>query len=549
MNLKRIKIFFGIFSILSLLLAGRLWYIQLIGHKELSAAAAMQQQVAIVGLDQRGTIYDRKMKPLTGSTTEYIYLTYKDRVDEAFYEIMRGLGAGRRGSENSDYIIYASEQYGKEIAEKLAADYGTYIIEGAKRYEDSQSAAHVIGYVNTYDNRGISGIEYELNDILSTARGKVYGIADRNGSLLPGFSLRYEKEGTSGSDIVLTIDSDLQAIAEEVLSESDYDGAVVILDTKSGEILAIASTPMYNPNSVKDYIDSNGSELFNKCTQGEYPPVSIFKIVVTAAALENEICDENGRKIDENTVFYCAGKEVLAGIEIGCSTGGTEGHGKITLKDAFAYSCNCAFIQLGQLTGSENIIAMAEKMGFGEISLRDIPSVRQGNVTSAEDAAGDGIGNLSIGQGEMLATPLQIARMTNIIALQGNDIELSLLKNAEEITNRQSKKFTQRTVRTGILSQETAEMITALMSAVTDYGTARGIDREIEAAGKTGSAENRIYGEELVHGWFTGFFPVSDPQYTITVFAENGRSGRTAAVPIFEKIVEKMQEQGLYRMQ
>ena len=145
-------------------------------------------------------------------------------------------------------------------------------------------------------------------------------------------------------------------------------------------------------------------------------------------------------------------------------------------------------------------------------------------------------GNLSIGRGEMLATPLQgLSRMTNIIALQGNDIELSTFKKCRGDNGYgRAKSLRRELYRTGILSQETAEMITALMSAVTDYGTASRNDREIEAAGKTGSAENRIYGEELVHGWFTGFFPVSDPQYTITVFAENGRSGRTAAVPYFE---------------
>lgn len=139
--------------------------------------------------------------------------------------------------------------------------------------------------------------------------------------------------------------------------------------------------------------------------------------------------NKDGRLEDKNTMFHCTGKEKLSGIEIGCSTGGKDGHGDISLEQAFAYSCNCAFIQLGKLTGSENIIDMAEKLGLGEAPISDLPSVRRGNVTTLENAVGDGIGNLSIGQGEMLVTPLQVARLTNIIARRGNDVELSLIKN------------------------------------------------------------------------------------------------------------------------
>ncbi len=544
MNKKRGKIFLAIVFAVSAALAGRLFYIQIVGYDELCAAAAVQQQVTIVGLDRRGTIYDRNMVPFTGGSTEYVYLTHRERVDNDFYDIMERIGAKGRGSASSDYAVYVSDTYDEETADMLAEKYSSYIIEGSKRYEEVQTAAHVIGYVNTYDNKGISGIEYELNDILSAPSGRIYAIAGRDGAFLPGMPLREEtKSGDDSSlkDIVLTLDTKIQAVAEKALSESEHSGAVTIIDTKSGEILAIASTPVYNPNSVKDYIDSGDKELINKCTQGEYPPGSVFKIVVTAAALENDVKDKNGRTVDRNTMFHCAGKEKLAGIEIGCSTGGKNGHGDITLEEAFAYSCNCAFIQLGKLAGSENIIDMAERLGLGSTPLADLPSVKSGNVTLPENAVGDGIGNLSIGQGEMLTTPLQIARLTNIIAMKGNDTELSLIKNIDELNRAYGSRYKQRKVSVNVISEETAEAITRMMRQTVRYGTARGIDSEIEAAGKTGSAETGTQEGAAVHGWFTGFFPASDPKYTITVFIENGRSGRASAVPVFKSIVSEME--------
>jgi len=259
MNKKRGKIFLAIVFAVSVALAGRLFYIQIVGYDELCAAAAVQQQVTIVGLDRRGTIYDRNMVPLTGGSTEYVYLTHRERVDNDFYDIMERIGAKGRGSASSDYAVYVSDTYDEETADMLAEKYSSYIIEGSKRYEEVQTAAHVIGYVNTYDNKGISGIEYELNDILSAPSGRIYAIAGRDGAFLPGMPLREEtKSGDDSSlkDIVLTLDTKIQAVAEKALSESEHSGAVTIIDTKSGEILAIASTPVYNPNSVKDYIDS-----------------------------------------------------------------------------------------------------------------------------------------------------------------------------------------------------------------------------------------------------------------------------------------------------
>ena len=167
--------------------------------------------------------------------------------------------------------------------------------------------------------------------------------------------------------------------------------------------------------------------------------------------------------------------------------------------------------------------------------MKDIPNINTGSVTQNKDAQGAGIGNLSIGQGNMLVTPLQIARLTNMIANNGNDIELSLIKNSDEIATVSadfSKRYSKRKLISGVISEDTSEKLRQMMRLTAEYGTASIKNSSISFAGKTGSAEDG----KAVHGWFTGFAPAENPKYTITVFVEEGKSGRAAAVPIFNKI-------------
>ncbi len=529
---KRGRIIFIMFTFVIALLCGRLVYIQLLAGSELAEAAERQQMIRLVGADGRAFIYDRNMTPLTGINREYVYIIKKDgKSAQGIVNLLAALKAKPVAGAGKDYYVYAGSNYDKRYADMLVSRYGAYILECDRRYSDNQAAAHVIGYINPYDNTGVSGIEEELNDLLSSAERKTYVYADREGRILSGAgSVLLGTE--AAQDIVLTIDMRMQSDLEDILAQQDKNCAAVIVDCGSGEILAMASTPVYNPNNVAAYIESENGELLNKVTQGEYPPGSIFKLVVAAAALEKGV-------IDGNSTFYCSGSEKFGNIEIGCSTGGEEGHGEINLNDAFAYSCNSAFIQMGKRVGSEDIIKMARAMGLGEVPIRDIPNICNGHVTENKDAQGAGIGNLSIGQGSMLVTPLQVARVTNIIANSGNDIELSLIKNSDDIAAVSSafaESYTKRTVRSNVISADTARQLRHLMKLTAQYGTAASGNSNLSFAGKTGSAEDG----ETVHGWFTGFTPAEEPRYTITVFVEEGKSGRASAVPIFNEIAESL---------
>jgi peptidoglycan glycosyltransferase/penicillin-binding protein 2 len=265
-------------------------------------------------------------------------------------------------------------------------------------------------------------------------------------------------------------------------------------------------------------MDSSNGELINKVTQGTYPPGSVFKIVVAAAALESGISPDK--------VFECTGSETINGHTVKCETGGEKGHGKISFKDAFAVSCNCAFIQAGQAAGAEAIIDMAERMGMGQTVLESFPDEQKGRIMSVQNSKGAAIANLSIGQGENLVTPLQVAAMTAIVANGG-------IKTGVKIVNEEN-------LSEECISPEIAAELQKMMEETIISGTGRGLDLYVTAGAKTGSAESYQSGNDVIHGWITGYVPADNPQYVVTVFVEDGKSGRSSAGPLFCQLVNYM---------
>lgn len=526
---KRWRVLWAVFLVMMGLLACRAAYIQLAGHEDLTAAAKTQQQITLEGADTRGIIYDRNGTPIVGAHKEYIYIIEKENYDGETQNALNSVYAEEVPNEGSDYKVFTSALYSKTVGERLIRNSEAYILEADRRYSDDQSAVHIIGYVNPKDKSGASGLELMYDDQLSLLNRKVSAVADVQGKLLQGYGLTVT---TSADDdlfvkdgITTTLELGLQKKAEQVLSECANDGAVVVTDCSTGQIMAAASTPVFDPSDIETYIDSDGGELINKITQGEYPPGSIFKIVVAAAALE--------AGYDPDMTFFCSGSETVNGHTVKCNTGGESGHGQITLEQAFAYSCNCAFVQLGQKTGAAAVIEMAEKLGLGETVLDGYPGEKTGNLMTLEQSGGAAIANLSIGQGETLVTPLQIAHLTATIANGGVDTETSLIMNNE--------------LSEGVrcMSEETAEELQKFMEATVEYGTGSGMEISVSAGAKTGSAESTQSGSDVIHGWMTGYIPADDPEYVITVFMEDGKSGRTSAGPVFAEIAEYINEKNM----
>lgn len=527
---KRIRVLTVCFITLIGVLVLRLAYIQLLGNYELTEAARKQQDILLEGADTRGVIYDRNGTPIAGDNREYIYIIKSDDCDGETQNALNAVQAEEIKGENSDYRVFTSDQYDKSIGKRLISNSGAYIMMANRRYEEDQPAVHIIGYINPKDKSGASGLELMYDEELSMLDRKVAAAADVQGTLLQGYGLTvttsadeddYVKEG-----ITTTLDLGVQKKAEQVLSGCGKNGAVVVTKCRTGEIVAATSTPIFDPSSIESYMTSGTGELINKVTQGEYPPGSIFKIVVAAAALE-----AGG---DPERRFTCDGTETVNGHSVTCNTGGENGHGEITLEEAMAYSCNCAFIKLGQETGAEAIIDMAEKLGLGRTVLEGYPGEKDGNLMTSQQSGGAAIANLSIGQGETLVTPLQVAHMTSVLANGGVDMGLSVIMENEKEAE-------------GIrcLNSETVMTLQQMMNAVVKYGTAEGLDMSVSSGGKTGSAESVQGGKDVVHGWMTGYLPAEEPEYTVTVFVENGRSGKDSAGPVFAKIAEYLSSRGI----
>ena len=500
---KRIKILAAAFSVCLAALAVRAEYIQIEGHEELGEAARMQQSLKINGTDTRSIIYDRNGARITDSSTNYVYIIKRNMLDMNARRLLRAADAVEGDKTNDTYAIYHTENKNQNIREELEKTCNAYVIETGSRYSANQPAAHILGYLN--GNKGAAGIELKYQSRLYSAGNSTFVYTDGEGNILKGAGpyVSYAE-----NVFLTTIDLQIQKSTEKILKECEYDSAAVVLETKTGNVLAIASTPAYSPQQMAELLGSSSGCLVNKALQS-YPPGSIFKIVTAAAALE-------AGNVTDETEFYCTGEESFGDIKIKCMAA----HGKLNLQEAFAKSCNCAFIQLGQRAGYEAVKNMAQKMGIGTKAL-DFSEESCGQITAQQEAAGAGIANMAIGQGALLASPVQVARITNIIANGGIDKGIHII--SEKQKNRRA------------VSKKTADKITAMMRAVTVYGTGAGSAVPM-CAGKTGSAE----AGNMIHGWFTGFFPYDEPEYTITVFCEDGKSGGNSALKLFDQIAETL---------
>ena len=289
-NLKKVML---IAAVLAGLLVCRLFYIQITGNVELAAVTRMQSMIALEGGNTRGIIYDRNGSPLVADEKRFVYIINKKKMDSEALRILDSIGAHEVLNEENEYAVYSSESYEKYAGHRLISGYGAYILQASARYSDEQTAVHLIGYVNRSDSSGAAGLELMYDDQLSGFNRRIYAVADVKGGILPGRGLVITSDSEKDSSVIkgirTTVDKELQQAVEEIIQNVEKDCAVVILDASDGGVAAMACTPSFDPNDVGTHLESDGDELVNKATQGEYAPGSVFKIAVAAAALENGV--------------------------------------------------------------------------------------------------------------------------------------------------------------------------------------------------------------------------------------------------------------------
>ncbi len=521
---KRLQLLLGLAVLFWSVLAARLYYWQVVCHEELSAAAVSQYQVTAEGLDTRGAILDRNLQPLTGGTQQYYYFIKKERTDSRAMELLTAAGAEKVSAPqniSSGWDVYRTVYFDETVTWNLKEAYGVYTFSGMSRYSDNQTACHLIGYLNQSENRGVSGLEQMYEEILKPEDRSLTLWADGVGSLLLNVPPKQSGKWTlTRNHLVTTLDYGLQKFCESAFSTANLEGTVLVSDTESGEILAWVSSPSFNPNQIDAHLTEGGSNLVNRCIQGLYAPGSVFKVVVAAAALESGI-------VHPRDVYECTGKTEVNGVKLGCKAGPADGHGMVDMYDAMAVSCNCYFSQLGARLGTEKILDMARHLGFGAVVFESFPEESAGYLPASDECGPWDVSNLSIGQGKILVTPVQVQQMMGIVASGGMLHPLTVAADSGSDAKR-------------ILSEYTAVQLVDMLQQVMEEGTGSGMEWPGLAAGKTGTAEASRDGLLVNNCWFSGFCRTEEKCYTVTVLVEQGVSGSASAVPVFHDIYEYM---------
>lgn len=459
-----------------------------------------------------------------------------------------------------------------ELSEKNAEFAGINIVEEPIiSYTSGSLASHILGTVGKITQKELEGNQekYDMNDIIGKT-GIQYVFEDllkgENGIRQIDMNIDgtvtgeyIAQEAVAGSDIVLTIDSNLQAVAEEALKnninkiasggfyeKSDANaGAVVVMNVKTGEILAMASYPDYEPQlfidgiSTEKYQEYNEiSALFNRAISGTYAPGSIFKMITAIAGLESGVINTE-TKINDTGVHQFAHKPVCwYYTEYG------RGHGYLNVSQAIKHSCNYFFYEVGNRIGIDTIEKFAQYFGLGKKTQVELPSEASGTTASRSIAEkeertwylGETL-SAAIGQSYNNFTPIQMAKYISMLANGGKNIDVTLIKtiidsNGNEMSEQQIDEYVNNKLNFSNensedlnISQENLQAILEGMRGVTSEsgGTAYSTfaNFNIEVAGKTGTAQ----AGNKSNGWFAGFAPYINPEIAIVVVVENASSG------------------------
>ncbi|CEQ10639.1 peptidoglycan glycosyltransferase [[Clostridium] sordellii] len=538
--------------ILCLLIYGVLIYrlvdIQIINAKFYEKRAKEQSSTVLDLGSGRGTIYDRNNKKLTDNKSKDIIIIQKDQISakSGYIDLIKEV------TELEKYEIYNKAQeepqspileleiknINDDLRKKLKKE-NILIEKKTYRYSDENLLTHTIGYLDK-DNNAISGIEKSQDKILKNKnldyvevfKAGTSGNSGKNKKIgILNGSFKVNENSNEDRHLRLTIDSNIQRKLEKIVDKEENPSAVVISDVKSGEVLAMTSRPNYNQYSVEEFLKASNGELQNRAIRYMYAPGSVFKIVVLYAALENKI-------IDENYEHICTGSKEFNGRILNCNK--LDGHGKLTLEQAFANSCNTAFLDIALKVGKDKIIKAAEDLYLTKEVGIDIEGEKTGSLNKDID-----IVNLCIGQGEMMFTPLQVNQMTQVIANNGTYKPLRIYDSIIDNNKKIIKSF-DKYKDEEMLSPYIITKIKNMMKSVAKDGTAKELsDLEKGSGVKTGTtqaiinvenADKTIKKEKISHGWVTGFYPEDNPKYCITIIIEGTKESSKSAVPLYKDI-------------
>ena len=529
------------------------------------------------------------------ATAEEAFYKFKDKykIQNTDISEIRKIIAIRYAIVQEGYSSTKSLTIAKDIPREAVAEFSeegdefpgiNISVQPVRQYKQGTLASHILGYASKIGSEEYQKKkdEYNQNDIIGKtgieALFEKY-LKGKNGTKQIDMAVDgtitaevVEKEAVAGSNVVLTIDSQLQKIAEEALKDNiekiknggfgkSYDakgGSCVVMNVKTGEVLAMASYPDYNPQSFADgisneewksYNENKSYPLLNKCIQSAYEPGSIFKMVTAMAGLESGNISLT-EKINDTGVYKKYGAEWKCWYY----TDYHRGHGYLNVIGAIEKSCNFFFYETADRMGIDTLDKYATYFGLGRKTGIELPSETAGTLASKDYVKsikgswnpGDTI-NAAIGQGYNKFTPLQMTKYISMIANGGNNVNVSIVKTIQNADGTEVSKdeineyvkeklgLTEENTENITLNKDYVNAVREGMKSVTsgESGTAyvRFKDFNIKVGGKTGSAEagKDANGNDIVNAWFAAFAPYDDPEIAVVVMVENGGHGNYTA--------------------
>jgi cell division protein FtsI (penicillin-binding protein 3) len=532
-----------------LIVCARLVYLQFSQHEGLANRARQQQQNAIETGAQRGELLDRQGRQLALSVqTVSLFLDPAGldlgQLECTAQQVSETLGLKskdllaefREAQEAKRRFIWITRRLDFDRANKLVAmklPGLNAVLEPKRFYPNGPLAAHILGYVGL-DGTGLGGLEQSYNEKIAGEPGRLFIEKDASGTPYES----YEIASKPGQTVVLTIDQSIQYQAEQALnnavkSSRAKSGSVIVLDPRSGEILALANAPTFDPNQVAA---SSPETRSNWALQNIYEPGSTFKVVAFSAALEKKLARV------EDHIDCQMGAITVAGRVIHDH----KAFGTLTLPEALAKSSNVAAIKLGLRVGDETMYEYIRRYGFGSKTGIELPGETAGLLRKVERWQPSSIGSIAIGQ-EVGVTPVQMVAAFGALANNGVRVAPHLIR---EVRNEGGTVVYQpQPEQRRVISTETATALRGMLEGVTLRGTAKAAQLDgYSAAGKTGTAQKidpktRAYSSTKFVASFVGFAPVSNPQVVIiVVIDEPGGSyhGGDVAAPIFREVAEQI---------
>lgn len=430
--------------------------------------------------------------------------------------------------------IFSSD--GELIAESIKEGKGENF-QYVRRYPMGSLFGNPIGY--SYIDLGQTGFERAEQNTLTGEDNEFVSIIDQ---------IRGQQQ--QGSDIVTTLDASAQQLATDQLASAPTPGAVVAIEPQTGAVRVMASSPGYDPNDIQKNIgqltkeEAETSPLFNRDTQSTYPPGSTFKVVTAAAALDSG-------KATPDTVLSGATPQTFSGVPL--ENAGGEQFGDIDMRTALTHSVNTYFAQIGEDIGPETMNEYMKRFGFladPEVELPDDQKIASGIYNSSGELVDEGydIARVAIGQGgeegQILATPFQMAQVAATIANGGELMKPTLIQEVKDPDGRTTEKL-EPEVQSEVVSEDTASQLGEMMTSVVDEGTAAALAGDLGGttfAGKTGTAEVGDPAEDLAQPSFIAFAPVEDPQIAVAVTLQPcpGCFGGEQAGPIATAVMNEL---------